>query len=78
MIVLQVVAELHGRVGCVATFRAVVHLHSLVFASVKNVLPDVLGAVGSGGDREGDEGHEHLSMYPQKGLLYDYIFIVQQ
>lgn len=46
------VAELHGRVGGVATFRTVVHLHSLVFARVENVLPDVLSTVGSKRDKQ--------------------------
>lgn len=48
---LQVVAELHGRVGGMVAFGAIVHLHALVFAGVENVLPDVLGTVGSKGDK---------------------------
>lgn len=45
VIFLQVVAELHGRVGGIVTLRTVVHLHALVFACMKNVLPDVLSTV---------------------------------
>ena len=47
MIFLQVIAELHGRVGSVATFGTVVHLHALMLPCVENVLPDVLRTVGS-------------------------------
>lgn len=49
----QVVAELHGRVGAEAALGTVVHLHTLVFPRVENVLADVLGAVGSEGDGGG-------------------------
>lgn len=52
MILLQVVAELHGRVGGVATFGTVVHLHTLVFSRMENVLPDVLSTVGSKADKQ--------------------------
>lgn len=45
MVFLQVVAELHGRVSTKGAFWTVVHLHTLVFASVEDVLPDVLSAV---------------------------------
>lgn len=47
VVVLQVVAELHGRVGAKGAFWTVVHLHALVFACVEDVLPDVLSTVGS-------------------------------
>lgn len=46
------VAELHGRVGGVATFGAVVHLHALVFSRMENVLADVLSTVGSKADKQ--------------------------
>lgn len=49
--VLQVVAELHGRIGGIKTLGAVVHLHALVFPRVENVLPYVLRTVGSTGDK---------------------------
>lgn len=45
VIFLQVIAELHGRVGGIVTLWTVVHLHALVFACMKNVLPDVLSTV---------------------------------
>lgn len=45
VIFLQVVAELHGRVGGIVTLGTVVHLYALVFARMKNVLPDVLSTV---------------------------------
>lgn len=51
VIFFQVVAELHGRVGSIVTLRTVVHLHALVFSRMKNVLADVLCAVGSEGDK---------------------------
>lgn len=41
------VAELHGRVGAKSAFWTVVHLHTLMFACVEDVLPDVLSTVGS-------------------------------
>lgn len=47
MVFLQVVAELHGRVGAKGAFWTVVHLHALMFACVEDVLPDVLSTVGS-------------------------------
>ncbi len=46
------VAELHGRVGGIVTFGTVVHLHALMLARMENVLPDVLGTVGSKGDKQ--------------------------
>ena len=52
MVFLQVVAELHGRIGGVATFGTVVHLHALMFARMEYVLPDVLRTVGSEGDKQ--------------------------
>lgn len=51
VIIFQVVAEFHGRVGGGAAFGTVVHLYTLVFASMENVLPDVLSAVGSKADK---------------------------
>lgn len=47
VVLLQVVAELHGGVGAEGTFWTVVHLHALMFAGVEDVLPDVLRTVGS-------------------------------
>lgn len=41
------VAELHWRICGIATFGAVVHLHSLVFSRMENVLPDILCTVRS-------------------------------
>lgn len=52
MTFLQVVTELHGRVGSIVTFRTVVHLHALVFARMEDVLPDILSTVRSMGDKE--------------------------
>lgn len=45
VVFLQVVAELHRRVSAKGAFRTVVHLHTLVFACVEDVLPDVLSTV---------------------------------
>lgn len=50
----QVVAELHGRVGAEGALWTVVHLHALVFPRVQNVLADVLRTVGSEGDGDGN------------------------
>lgn len=47
VIVLQVVAELHRRVGGTVTFGAVVHLHAVVFSRMEYVLSDILCTVGS-------------------------------
>ena len=69
VVLLQVVAELGGRVGCRLTLGAVVHLHTLVFPRVQDVLADVLGAVGPGGDTE-----THRDSF-QKIALYIYIYI---
>lgn len=51
----QVVAELHRRVGAEAALGTVVHLYTLVFPRMENVLADVLSTVGSEGDGEGEE-----------------------
>lgn len=52
MIFLQVVAELHGRVGGIVAFGTVVHLHAFMLSRMKNVLPDVLSTVGSKEDKQ--------------------------
>lgn len=46
VIILQVVPELHGRVGGEGAFGTVVHLHSVMLPRVENMLPDVLRTVG--------------------------------
>lgn len=53
VMLLQVVAELHGRVGAEGALRTVVHLDALVFPRVEDVLADVLRTVGSEGDGDG-------------------------
>lgn len=45
VLLFQVVAELHGDVGPVVTFGAVVHLDALVLTGVQNVLADILSTV---------------------------------
>lgn len=49
VMILQVVAELHRRVGAEGALGTVVHFYALVFARMKNVLADVLSTVGSDG-----------------------------
>lgn len=55
VMILQVVAELHGRVGAEGALGTVVHLDALVLPRVEDVLADVLRTVGSegGGRRKG-------------------------
>lgn len=45
VLLLQVVPELHGDVGPVVTFGAVVHLDALVLTGVQNVFADILSTV---------------------------------
>lgn len=52
MTFLQVVAEVHGRVGSITTFGTVVHLDTFMFPRMENVLPDVLSTVGSKEDKQ--------------------------
>lgn len=61
--VLQVVTELHGRVGGVGTLGAVVHLHALMFPRMENVLTDVFSTVGS---REPNQEEETMKLFLSK------------
>lgn len=56
VMIFQVVAELHGRVGAEGALWTVVHLYALMFPRMENVLADVLRTVGSEGDGDG-KGH---------------------
>lgn len=53
VVVFQVVAELHRRVGAESALGTIVHLYALVFPRVENVLADVLSTVGSDERRTG-------------------------
>lgn len=49
VVVFQVVAELHRRIGAESALGTIVHLYALVFPRVEDVLADVLSTVGSDG-----------------------------
>lgn len=50
----QVIAELSRRVGAEGALGTVVHLHTLVFPRMENVLAYVLSTVGSERNRDED------------------------